>query len=160
MVSVIVAVARNGMIGKANQLIWHISEDLKRFKAITTGHPVVMGRRTFESLGRPLPNRTNVVITRQRDYSAEGCAVAGSLDEAVALFPPSEEVFVIGGGEIYAQAMPRADRFYLTVVEHDYEGDTLFPAWNPDEWELVSEERHERGEKFEYPFTFKDYRRR
>jgi len=157
MVSVIVAMSRNGVIGCANRLIWHISEDLKRFKAITTGHPVVMGRRTFESIGRPLPNRTNVVITRQKNYAPEGVAVAHSLDEAVKMFPPDEEVFIIGGGEIYSQAMPIADKFYLTEVLADYGGDTLFPAWNPAEWTLVSEERHERGEKFEHPFAFRDY---
>lgn len=159
MISVIVAVAQNGIIGNDNQLIWHISEDLKRFKAITSGHPVVMGRKTFESLGRPLPNRTNVVITRNRDYIAEGCKMAGSLEEAVSMFPAEEEVFVIGGGEIYRQAMPIADRFYLTVVHADYEGDTHFPEWDKTQWRLISEERHDRGEKFPSPFTFETYQK-
>ena len=108
MLSIIVAIARNGIIGSGNSLIWHISEDLRRFKAITSGHPVVMGRKTFESIGRALPGRTNVVITRQSGFLAEGCTVVHSLEEALALFPESEEVFVIGGGEIYAQALPRA----------------------------------------------------
>lgn len=157
MISVIVAVARNGVIGDGNRLIWHIGEDLRRFKAITSGHPVVMGRKTFESLGRPLPNRTNVVITRQTGYRADGCIVAGSLDEAIALFDPAEEIFVIGGAQVYAQAMPLADRFYLTLVDRDYEGDTRFPDWNGGEWELRSEERHARGEKFDCPFAFLDY---
>ena len=107
MLSIIVAIARNGIIGSGNSLIWHISEDLRRFKAITSGHPVVMGRKTFESIGRALPGRTNVVITRQSSFLAEGCTVVHSLEEALALFPESEEVFVIGGGEIYAQALPR-----------------------------------------------------
>lgn len=160
MVSVIVAVARNGAIGKENGLIWHISEDLKRFKALTSGHPVVMGRKTFESLGRPLPKRVNVVITRRTDFRAEGCLRAGSLEEAVGMFDPSEEIFIIGGGEIYAQAMPLADRLYLTEVEHDYEGDTFFPAWNRNEWVLQEEERHERGEKFEHPFVYRTFRRK
>lgn len=160
MVSVIVAVAQNGVIGCGNRLIWHISEDLRRFKAITSGHPVVMGRKTFESLGRPLPNRTNVVITRQKGYRAEGCTVAGSLEEAIALFDPSEELFIIGGGEIYRQAMPLADKLYLTVVCADYEGDTWFPAWDAADWELVNEERHERGAAFEHPYVFRDYVRR
>ena len=105
MLSIIVAIARNGIIGSGNSLIWHISEDLRRFKAITSGHPVVMGRKTFESIGRALPGRTNVVITRQSSFLAEGCTVVHSLEEALALFPESEEVFVIGGGEIYAQAL-------------------------------------------------------
>lgn len=160
MVSVIVAIARNGVIGDRNRLIWHISEDLRRFKAITTGHPVAMGRKTYESLGRPLPGRTNVVITRQRDYRAEGCTVVDSLEKAIDLFSPDEEIFVIGGGEIYRQALPLANRFYLTVVCADYEGDTRFPQWDPLEWTLVSEERHERGEKFDHPFVFRDYIRK
>lgn len=160
MVSIIVAVAQNGIIGCENKLIWHISEDLKRFKAITSGHPVVMGRKTFESLGRPLPNRTNVVITRNPEYCAEGVTVVSSLADAIALFPTEEEVFVIGGGEIYRQAMPIADRFYLTVVHHDYPGDTHYPEWNRDEWQLVSQERYEQGEKFPYPYSFENYTRK
>ena len=110
MVSIIVAVAENGVIGDKNTLLWHISEDLKHFKAVTTGHPVIMGRKTYESLGRPLPNRTNVVITRQQ-VEIPGCRVVHSLGEAVALFPGDDEVFVIGGAQIYAQALPLADRF-------------------------------------------------
>ncbi len=159
MISVIVAIARGGVIGRDNGLIWHIREDLLRFKAITTGHPVVMGRKTFESLGRPLPGRTNVVITRNKDYRAEGCTIVGSLEEAIALFPPAEEIFVIGGGEIYQQAMPLADRFYLTRIEADYDGDTRFPDWDASQWQETFREEHPRGEKFEHPFTFIDYRR-
>ena len=160
MISVIVAVARNGVIGCENRLIWHIREDLQRFKRITTGHPVVMGRKTFESLGRPLPGRVNVVITRQKGYAPEGVRVVHSLDEAIALFPPSEEVFMIGGAEIYRQAMPLADRFYLTEVCADYQGDTYFPEWDRAAWRLVGEERWERGEGFPHPFVFRDYERR
>ena len=110
MISIIVAIARNGVIGNGNALIWRIAEDLRRFKALTTGHPVIMGRKTYESIGRPLPNRTNVVVTRRKDYRPEGCLVAGSLEQAVGLFDPSEEIFIIGGAQIYAQAMPMADR--------------------------------------------------
>ena len=109
MISLIVAVAENGVIGDRNALLWHISEDLRHFKAVTTGHPVVMGRKTWESLGRPLPNRTNVVITRQ-NIEIPGCTVVHSLEEAVALFPADEEVFVIGGAQIYAAAPTRATR--------------------------------------------------
>lgn len=159
MLSIIVAVAANGVIGDKNRLLWHISEDLRNFKRITTGHPVIMGRKTFESLGRPLPNRTNVIISRQ-NIEVDGCTVVHSLAEAVALFPREEEVFVIGGAQIYAEALPVADRFYLTRVEHDYEGDTSFPAWNPAEWRKVGAERFERGEKYEYPFVFEVYERR
>lgn len=158
MVSVIVAVAENGVIGDKNSLLWHISEDLRNFKRVTSGHPVVMGRKTFESLGRPLPNRKNVVITRQ-DIEIEGCEVAHSLDEALAMFSADEEIFIIGGAQIYREAMPIADRFYLTRVHHSYEGDTSFPEWNESEWQKVDSERFERGEKYEYPFTFEVYNR-
>ena len=156
MISIIVAVARNGVIGGGNTLLWHISEDLKRFKALTTGHPVVMGRKTFESLGRPLPNRTNVVVTRQH-IEIPVCTVAGSLEEALALFPAQEEVFVTGGGQIYAQALPLADRIYLTTVMRDYEGDTRFPDWNRSGWTEVFREYHERGKDFPYPFEYTDW---
>ena len=158
MVSVIVAVAENGIIGDKNTLLWHISEDLRNFKRVTSGHPVIMGRKTFDSLGRPLPNRTNVVITRQ-NLEIEGCKVVHSLEEALSLFSPEEEVFVIGGAQIYAEALPLADRFYLTRVHHAYEGDTSFPKWNESEWTLIESERFERGEKYEYPFTIEIYER-
>ena len=159
MISIIVAIARNGVIGGDNRLLWHISEDLRRFKALTTGHPVVMGRKTWESLGRPLPGRTNVVLTRQLDFAPEGAVVVHSLEEAVRMFPPQEEVFIIGGGELYAQALPLADRLYITTVEADYEGDVRFPEWDQSQWQLTSRELHERGEKFEHPFEFVDYAR-
>ena len=159
MLSLIVAVAENGVIGDKNSLLWHISEDLKHFKALTTGHPVIMGRKTYESLGRPLPNRENIVLTRQA-LELPGCRVVHSLDEAVALFPGDEELFVIGGAEIYAEALPRARRFYLTRVGHAYEGDTRFPAWNVREWRLVASEAFERGASYPYPFGFETYERR
>ena len=159
MVSIIVAVAENGVIGDKNTLLWHISEDLKHFKAVTTGHPVIMGRKTYESLGRPLPNRTNVVITRQQ-VEIPGCRVVHSLGEAVALFPADEEVFVIGGAQIYGEALPAADRFYLTRVHRAYEGDTRFPEWDAAEWRLVGSESFPCGERYEYPFTFETYERK
>lgn len=158
MISIIVAIAQNGVIGGENSLLWHISEDLQRFKRITGGHTVVMGRKTYESIGRPLPNRTNVVITRQTDYKAEGCTIVNSLEAAIEM--SGEEVFIIGGGEIYARAMPLADRFYLTRVCADYEGDVSFPEWNAAEWDLVDSERHERGEAFPHPFEFLTYDRK
>ena len=156
--SVIVAVAENGVIGDQNRLLWHIAEDLRRFKAITSGHPVIMGRKTWESLGRPLPNRTNVVITRQ-ELALEGCTVVHSLAEALALFPAEEEVFIIGGAQIYAEAMPLADRFYLTRVGHAYAGDTLFPAWEERDWQLVASESFPCGADYPYPFVFERYER-
>lgn len=159
MLSLIVAVAENGVIGDKNTLLWHISEDLKHFKSLTTGHPVVMGRKTFESLGRPLPNRTNVVISRQ-ELEIPGCRVVHSLDEALALFPEDEEVFVIGGAQIYAEALPRARRFYLTRVFRAYEGDTRFPEWNEHEWRLVKSEAFPCGREYPWPFTFEYWERR
>ncbi|MDE5691038.1 MAG: dihydrofolate reductase [Alistipes sp.] len=159
MISIIVAVAENGVIGDKNTLLWHIREDLQHFKALTTGHPVVMGRKTYESLGRPLPNRRNVVITRQ-EIAIAGCETVHSLDEALALFSSGEEVFIIGGAQIYAAALPLADRFYLTRVEHPYEGDTRFPDWDPAEWRLVASERFEHGTDYPYPFSFETYERK
>lgn len=159
MISIIVAVARNGVIGDKNRLLWHIAEDLRHFKAITTGHPVVMGRKTYESLGRPLPNRTNVVVTRQR-IGIPGCTVVHSLEEALTLFGPDEEVFVIGGAQIYAEALPLADRFYLTRVERDYEGDTRFPAWDESAWRLAACETFACGAQYPWPFRFETYERR
>lgn len=160
MVSVIVAVANNNVIGGNNSLLWHISEDLRMFKRVTSGHPVVMGRRTFESLGRPLPNRKNIVVTRNPSFEEEGVEVADSLNGAVAMFPPEEEVFIIGGGEIYVQAMPMADKLYLTRVHADYSGDVRFPDIDPTDWTLVSSEHHDHGEVFPHSFDFLVYEKK
>lgn len=159
MISIIAAVADNGVIGDNNSLLWHIREDMLRFKRITSGHPVVMGRKTFESIGRPLPNRTNVVISRQ-EIAIECCTVVHSLEEAAAMFPREEEIFVIGGAQIYAQALPLADKVYLTLVHRDYEGDTSFPPLNGSGWTEVAREDYERGETFDAPFSFVDYIRK
>ena len=158
MISIIVAVAKNGVIGDKNSLLWHITEDMRFFKRNTSGHPVIMGRKTYESLGRPLPNRVNVVISRTIK-EIEGCTVVGSLEEAIALFPAEEEIFIIGGAQIYALALEVADRFYLTRVEHDYEGDTSFPEWDQSKWNLLSREAFEQGEKYPHPFAFELYER-
>lgn len=158
MISIIVAIAENGVIGDKNALLWNIKEDMRRFRTTTTGHPVIMGRKTFESIGRPLPKRTNVVITRG-DTTFEGCEVAHSLEEAIAMFPAEEEIFIIGGAQIYAQALPLADRLYLTIVHSDYEGDTSFPEINYSEWREVSRQEFERGEEYDSPFTFIDLER-
>mgnify|MGYP002519572417 CR=1 FL=1 len=153
MVSIIVAVAQNGVIGDKNALLWHISEDMRFFRRTTSGHPVIMGRKTYDSLGRPLPNRTNVVISRTTK-EIEGCTVVGSLEEAIALFPKEEEIFIIGGAQIYALALEVADRLYLTRVFHSYEGDTSFPAIDYSIWKQTSREDFSSGEAFEYPFSF------
>lgn len=159
MVSIIVAIAQNGTIGDKNSLLWHIKEDMRFFRTTTSGHAVVMGRKTFESLGsKPLPKRKNIVITRA-DRSFEGAFTAHSLEEAIAMAEGDEEIFIIGGAQIYAEALSVADRMYITRVERDYEGDTSFPKIDYSQWRLVSEERFERGEEFDAPFAFLCYDR-
>ncbi len=158
MVSIIVAIAENGVIGDKNALLWNIKEDMRRFRTTTTGHPVIMGRKTFESIGRPLPKRTNVVITRG-DSSFEGCEVAHSIEEAIAMFQQEEEIFIIGGAQIYKQAMPLADKLYLTIVHRPYEGDTSFPEIDYTEWRELHREEFSRGEEYDGSFTFIDLER-
>lgn len=156
-VSLIVAMSRNRVIGAQNKLPWNIPEDLKRFREITTGHPIIMGRKTFDSIGRPLPKRTNIVITRDSKRTIEGCLVVDSLERAIAEasaagIPGSDEVFVIGGGEIYRQALPRADRLYLTLVDCEIEGDAFFPEISWVGYREISRERRkpEEGAAFEF----------
>ena len=157
MISIIVAIAENGVIGDKNALLWNIKEDMRRFRTTTTGHPVIMGRKTFESLGsKPLPKRKNIVITRS-DVEFEGAFVAHSLEEAIAMAEGDEEIFIMGGAQIYAQSLDIADRMYITRVERDYEGDTSFPEIDYSKWTLVKEERFERGEEYESPFAFLVY---
>ena len=159
MISIIVAIAQNGIIGDKNSLLWHIKEDMRFFRTTTSGHAVIMGRKTFESLGsKPLPKRKNIVITRS-DLTFEGALTAHSLDEAIAMAEGDEETFIIGGAQIYRAALAVADRMYITRVEHDYQGDTSFPEVDYSQWRLVSEERHERGEEYEWPFSFLTYDR-
>ena len=158
MVSLIVAIAENGVIGDKNSLLWNIREDMRRFRTTTSGHPVIMGRKTYDSIGRPLPKRTNVVITRG-DISIEGCQVVHSLEEAISLFPQDEEIFIIGGAQIYEQALPLVDRLYLTVVHRAYEGDTSFPSLDMSQWRELAREEFVRGEEFDAPFSFIDYER-
>ncbi|MDE5418328.1 dihydrofolate reductase [Labilibaculum sp. DW002] len=158
--SIIVAASQNNVIGKDNQLIWRLSADLKRFKALTTGHHIIMGRKTFDSIGKPLPNRTSIIITRQADYKAEGCIVVNSLEEAIEKAADQEEVFIIGGGTIYKEALSKADKLYYTKVHKDFEGDTFFPVVNFQEWESVSREDCMPDEKNEYAYSFIDYKRK
>lgn len=159
MVSIIVAVAQNGVIGDKNALLWHIKEDMRFFRTTTSGHAVIMGRKTFESLGsKPLPKRTNIVITRQ-DIDFDGALTAHSLSEAIELAGDDSEIFIIGGAQIYAEALKCADRIYLTRVERDYEGDASFPDVDWSAWRLVDEQRHECGEEYESGFSFLTYDR-
>ena len=156
MISFVVAVSRNGVIGREGGLPWHISSDLKRFKEITMGKPVIMGRKTWESLPRkPLPGRRNIVITRQEGFSAEGAEVAATPEEALRLAGNVPEVAVIGGGEVYRLFWPLVDRLYLTEVDLDVEGDTHFPVPDPSEWREVAREVHPRGERDSASFTLR-----
>jgi dihydrofolate reductase len=157
-ISLIVAVARNGVIGKDGKLPWHLPEDLKRFKALTMGHHIIMGRRTWESIGRPLPGRKSVVVTRQRDYSAPGATVVHSLAEAVAACAGDDEAFVIGGEEIYREALASADRIYLTEVLAEYAGDARFPRLDGDWLEILREDH--LGGPGEVGFAYVLYERR
>lgn len=156
MISIIVAMARNRVIGRNNKLIWHLPADLRHFKNTTLGNPVIMGRKTFESMGKALPGRTNIIVTRQKDYTAPGCLVANSLADALEIAPHGE-IFIAGGGEIYRQALPLADRMYITVVDHDFEGDTFFPDFPAERWQLSEESVHEADEKNSYSMTFRTY---
>ncbi len=159
MTSIIVAIAKNNAIGKDNQLLWHISEDLKYFKRITSGHTVIMGRKTFESIGRPLPNRTNIIISRNFPETV-GMTVVSSIEEALQRTAGEEEVFIIGGGSIYREAMPKADRLYITHVDTVCEADTFFPDIDLSQWKEVSREDHCKGENFPHPFSFVVYERK
>ena len=151
----IAAVADNGVIGKDNDLIWHLPDELKHFKQLTKGHTIVMGRKTWESIGaKPLPKRRHIIITRNADYFATGAEVVTSVDAALALIENDEQPFIVGGAEIYKLAMPFVKRLELTYIHNDFEGDTYFPEFDKNEWEVTSEVRHEADEKHQWPFTF------
>ena len=153
LLAIIAAVARNGVIGVDNALPWRLPEDLKRFRALTTGHAIVMGRRTWQSLGRPLPHRQNIVVTRDRAFAAPGADIAHSLAEALAQARPPAPVYCIGGAELYAQALPRADVLELTEIDRDYAGDARFPRVDRDEWVEIAREDHVTDEGLRYAFV-------
>ena len=154
-ITLIAAVARNRVIGAGNALPWRLPEDLKRFKSLTLGHPIIMGRKTWDSLGRPLPGRTNIVISRSADFAAPGIRVAGSLEASVALAASAgaAEAFVIGGADIYAQALPIADRLQLTEIDRDFAGDAYFPAVDPTQWRETLRELQHAEAGFDYAFV-------
>lgn len=158
-ITIIAAVARNRAIGRGNALPWHLAGDLKRFKALTLGHPVVMGRKTFASIGRPLPGRENIVVTRSRSLAPAGCRVVHSLEEALAAAADAAEVFVIGGGEIYALALPLAHRLQLTEVDVEIEADAYFPAFDRGAWRELSRESHAAADPSGLRFEFVTYDR-
>jgi dihydrofolate reductase len=158
-VSIIVAAAENNAIGKDNQLICRLSADLNSFKALTMGHHMIMGRKTFESIGRPLPGRRSVIITRNLEYKQEGCLIVHSLEEALAVCN-DDEVFIIGGGEIYNQAFPLASKLYLTRINADIDGDTFIPEILATEWDELAREDCNKDEKNECDYSFVDYMRK
>ena len=158
--SLIVAFDKNRLIGRDNGLPWHLPADLKHFKSLTMGHHMIMGRKTFESIGKPLPGRTTVIITRQKNYRAEGCIVVHHLDEALECCRNEEEVFIIGGAQIFDCTMPLADRLYITEIDHTFDGDTHFPEISADDWEQISSEHHEADEKNNWGYTFINYKRK
>jgi len=160
MIILIAAVAENNALGKNNDLLWHLPKDFKRFKEVTTGHHIIMGRKTFESFPKPLPNRTHVIITRQKNYDKEGCIVVQNLEKALAVCPKNEPVFIIGGGEIYSQSIHLANQLDITRVHHSFEADVFFPEIDPNIWKLTSEIFNPKDEKHLYDYTFQTFVRK
>lgn len=160
MITIIAAAGENNELGKDNDLVWHLPDDFKRFKQLTTGHCIIMGRKTFESFPKPLPNRTHLVITRNETYHKEGAVVVHSLDEALVKSSGDVQPFIIGGGEIYTMGMQVADKIELTRVHGTFEADTFFPDIDSAAWELISKVRHEKDERHNYPFTYETWVRK
>jgi len=155
--SLIVAFDENRLIGKNNALPWHLPADLKHFKNITMGHHMIMGRKTYESIGKPLPGRVTVIVTRQKDFVAEGCIVVNSLEQAIDHCRNEEEIFVIGGAQIFEYAMPLANRLYITQIHHKFEGDTYFEEIDDAVWQETSREFHQADEKNNWDYTYINY---
>jgi dihydrofolate reductase len=156
----IAAVAENNALGKDNELVWHLPNDFKRFKSLTSGHHIIMGRKTFESFPKPLPNRTHIIITRQKEYEAEGCIIVDSIEKALAICPQDETAFIIGGGEIYTLGLPYADKLDITRVHHTFEADAYFPEINDNEWGIISSDFNEKDEKHLYNYTYQTFIRK
>ncbi len=159
MITIIAAVADNNALGKDNQLIWHLPSDLKRFKIVTSNHHVIMGRKTYESLGKPLPNRTNIIISRNTDYKAEGCVVVNSLQAAIEAAKEDENPYILGGAEIYQQAILFADKLDITFVHHQFEADAFFPEILTSVWKETSREDFNADEVDIYDYSFVTYQR-
>lgn len=160
MIIMIAAAAENNALGKDNEMVWHLPDDFKRFKQLTTGHHIIMGRKTFESFPKLLPNRTHIIITRQKDYNPEDCIVVDNMKDAIEKAPKDEDVFIIGGGETYNLGLPFADKIELTKVHSAFEADAFFPEIDPTEWELTNEEFHPKDEKHNFDFTFQTFTRK
>lgn len=160
MVTLVVAIGKNGEMGKDNKMPWHMPKDLKHFKEITSGYPVIMGRKTYESIGKALPNRTNIVVSRRENWFEEGILIVGSLKEALKFAQKiNESVMVIGGADIFKQTMDIADTLEVTLVDSEFDADTFFPTINTKEWKLTTEEFHTKDEKNRFDFSFKTYKK-
>ncbi|HKL35955.1 MAG TPA: dihydrofolate reductase [Salegentibacter sp.] len=160
MITMIAAAAENNALGKDQDLVWHLPDDFKRFKKLTTGHHIIMGRKTFETFPKPLPNRTHIVITRKDNYLKKDAIITSSLEKALEFAKNDEQPFIIGGGEIYELGMDVADKIELTRVHGTFEADTFFPEIDEDKWELVAEDFHPKDEKHDYAFTYLTYVRK
>lgn len=160
LLTIVVAISENGVIGTGNQLPWRLPDDLKRFKELTLGKPIIMGRKTYESIGRPLPGRKNIVITRDPERRIEGCVVVGSVAAALAAAEPADEAILGGGGDLYAQLFDRVATIHLTRVHVTLDGDVFFPSLVPQDWQITTEARHAVDERHAHAFTFQTLTRR
>jgi dihydrofolate reductase len=160
MIIMIAAASENNALGKNNKMIWNLPNDFKRFKNLTSGHHIIMGRKTFKSLDKPLPNRTHIVITRQKNYAPEGCIVVNSMEEAIKICPKNENSYIIGGGEIYNLGMSFSDKIELTLVHHSFEADAFFPTINLEDWEITNSEFQSKDEKHLFDYTYQTYNRK
>ena len=160
MIIMIAAVAENNALGKNNDLLWHLPNDFKRFKTLTSGHHIIMGRKTFDSFPKPLPNRTHIIISRDLTYKVEGCIVVDSIEKALAVCPKDQDSYIIGGGEIYKLGLSYADKLDLTRVHHTFEADVYFPEIDRNEWQLTESEIHKKDDRHNYDFTFETFMRR
>jgi len=162
MITIIAAIAKNNALGKDNDLIWYLPGDLKRFKKTTTGHHILMGKNTFESIGKPLPNRTSIIITRNEKYFKDGCLVANSLEEAVELAKEDDQIFIIGGAQVYKYAMENniGDTLDITLVHHEFEADVFFPEIDPEIWKEVAREDFKADEKNKFDYSFLRFQKR
>lgn len=160
MITLIAAVGEKNELGKDNLLLWHLPDDFKRFKNITSNHYIIMGRKTFESFPKPLPNRTHVIVSRQKNYTQQGCLVVDTIQKAIAICPDGEEIFIIGGGQIYNQSIEIADKLDITKVHHTFEADTFFPEIDAAKWKLAISEFHPKDEKHPFDFSFNTFVRK
>lgn len=160
MITIIAAIGKNNELGKDNQLLWHLPNDLKRFKNLTSGHPIIMGRKTYESLGKPLPNRTNIVVSRRDDWFEEGILIVPTIKEAIKHAKKiNEDIFIIGGGNIYEQTIALADRLEITRVEIEVNADTFFPKIDEKKWQKIDEILHQKDEKHDYNYSYQTWRK-